>query len=246
MTDDNKIKWAGRSAVWALTLGMTGLVSGFIGPLIFNPSNIGPLLGIIITGPLAFLAGGLLGANSAFKNYPPKTNIRAVIACSLIVMGLSLLGSMPGPRPIGFLIDAEIKDCKSPEAVVDASISNWEKTNWSESYQPRINWKADIPKMVKADKGVVLDVFVFRQKELNENRKPWNKGQREATNWHDVNAIRTYYARSADGSCADYTDRSRRIFFPVWEASTVSPPDILPTFLGLFVLQQVPQEYQGL
>jgi hypothetical protein len=41
-----------------IIVGAIGFISGFIGPIIFNPSaNQGPLLGIFITGPLGFLVG---------------------------------------------------------------------------------------------------------------------------------------------------------------------------------------------
>ncbi len=57
--------------MWALTggvaLGVIGFIGGFVGPLIFAPeANQGPLLGIIITGPLGFLAGFWLGAFYGF------------------------------------------------------------------------------------------------------------------------------------------------------------------------------------
>jgi hypothetical protein len=39
-------------------VGATGLAIGFLGPLVVNPrSNLGPLLGILLTGPLGFVAG---------------------------------------------------------------------------------------------------------------------------------------------------------------------------------------------
>lgn len=45
---------------------ITGAVSfaiGFFGPIIFTPeSNLGPLLGIFITGPVGFVVGLLIGA----------------------------------------------------------------------------------------------------------------------------------------------------------------------------------------
>ncbi len=41
-------------------VGAVGLVIGFVGPLVFNPkSNLGPLLGVLLTGPLGFVAGAL-------------------------------------------------------------------------------------------------------------------------------------------------------------------------------------------
>lgn len=46
-----------------LIVGSIGLVGGFIGPIIFTPeSNLGPLLGLFITGPLGFIIGMVVGA----------------------------------------------------------------------------------------------------------------------------------------------------------------------------------------
>ncbi len=247
MADDkNKsINWAGRSAIWALVLGLVGFISGFVGPGIFDPNTVqGPMLGIFITGPLAFAAGGLLGAISAFNNLSTRHNIYALIICSVIVTGLTLNRSTLEPRYLGFVVDAEIRDCKSAQSAVDSSVSRWDKTAWTDSYKPRPNWKTDITNMLRKDKGVILDLFVFRKKTFYENRKPWNKGQRVATDWQVENTTTNYYARYDGASCVDYNDKTRKLYFPVWEASSVSPPDILPTFLGLYVLEPVPQEYQ--
>lgn len=41
-----------------IIVGATGFISGFFGPLIFTPEkNLGPLLGIFITGPIGFIVG---------------------------------------------------------------------------------------------------------------------------------------------------------------------------------------------
>jgi hypothetical protein len=41
-----------------IVVGGIGFISGFFGPIIFNPSsNQGPMLGIFITGPVGFLVG---------------------------------------------------------------------------------------------------------------------------------------------------------------------------------------------
>jgi hypothetical protein len=45
-------------STWALVLGGVGFICGFFGPIELSPdANQGPLLGIFITGPLAFLLG---------------------------------------------------------------------------------------------------------------------------------------------------------------------------------------------
>jgi len=55
-----KIKFSSLSG---LILGTVGFLGGFIGPIIFTPgANQGPLLGILITGPLGFSFGIIGGA----------------------------------------------------------------------------------------------------------------------------------------------------------------------------------------
>ena len=41
------------------TMGAIGLFAGFVGPLLLSDLNLGPLLGILITGPLGFVVGAL-------------------------------------------------------------------------------------------------------------------------------------------------------------------------------------------
>jgi len=46
----------------AIVVGAVGFVGGFFGPMIWAPeANQGPLLGILYTGPLGFLLGGVGG-----------------------------------------------------------------------------------------------------------------------------------------------------------------------------------------
>jgi hypothetical protein len=53
---------AGSIVKGALLVGGIGFCAGFFGPLIFAPeANQGPLLGILITGPLGFLLGAAGG-----------------------------------------------------------------------------------------------------------------------------------------------------------------------------------------
>ena len=50
------------SYFWSLIIGLMGFFVGFLGLMILNPSaNHGPLLGIFITGPIGFIAGGIYG-----------------------------------------------------------------------------------------------------------------------------------------------------------------------------------------
>ena len=58
----------GASWRWGWILGGIGLGFGFVGPLLIDPkANLGPLLGILITGPAGFVLGAL-GAAVAWKD----------------------------------------------------------------------------------------------------------------------------------------------------------------------------------
>jgi hypothetical protein len=54
-----------KCMVW---VGGISFAAGFVGPLLFSQSNLGPLLGIFVTGPLGVLAGALIGATLVAKD----------------------------------------------------------------------------------------------------------------------------------------------------------------------------------
>lgn len=55
----------------ALIVGAVSFVLGYIGPLLISDSNLGPLLGIFLTGPLGLLAGALIGIIMSARQSPP-------------------------------------------------------------------------------------------------------------------------------------------------------------------------------
>jgi len=55
-------KRVGRSIQYAIVMGAVGFCLGFFGPILFGGVAQGPLLGIIFTGPLGFVLGGIIGA----------------------------------------------------------------------------------------------------------------------------------------------------------------------------------------
>lgn len=57
----------------ALAVGAVSFALGFVGPVLFSDSNLGPLLGIFVTGPLGLLAGALIGIflSARQQNGPP-------------------------------------------------------------------------------------------------------------------------------------------------------------------------------
>lgn len=58
-----KLGWFVHALLGASILGGIGFIGGFFGPMILKPdANLGPLLGIFITGPLGAVFGGIGGA----------------------------------------------------------------------------------------------------------------------------------------------------------------------------------------
>ena len=52
----------------SMIAGTVGFAGGFFGPMIFRPdSNLGPLFGIIVTGPLGFLLGPVIGVATMIR-----------------------------------------------------------------------------------------------------------------------------------------------------------------------------------
>lgn len=99
--------------------------------------------------------------------------------------------------------------------------------------------------MLRDDPGVVLTLSVHRTRDVYRQAKPWNRGQLRATRWSSINEDQRYFARFAGAGCDGYPIGQRRLFAPEWEASSVSPPDILPPLLGLSVLEDVPPNFQA-
>ena len=55
-----RIRASWRAGWWG---GGVGLALGFLGPLVITPkASLGPLLGILLTGPIGFGLGALIGA----------------------------------------------------------------------------------------------------------------------------------------------------------------------------------------
>ena len=88
-----------RIGVTALIAGALAFAIGFVGPALFSSSNLGPLLGIFVTGPLGLLAGALVGilmsaGDSAGRtlNVEIRWLLGAWIPTLLYTLGSSVVG----------------------------------------------------------------------------------------------------------------------------------------------------------
>jgi hypothetical protein len=240
---------------FALALGVTGFVAGFLGPIALNPeANQGPLLGIFITGPLGALAGLVLGA--IFRLLPVTDALRhRVLAalCAVLCIG-TLYSCLPEPAVRGYVIDAHLEACATPAQGFDAALAEWEdavaRTTW---YTPPADWKDTARRNVQGDRGAVLTMRVARRTAIYEHRKPWNSGDKTAGPWITVDEAERYYVNDAGTTCAAYAARGRDLYTPFTdtrpsynEPARVWPPTDTTHFLRLMELGPVPAEYQQL
>lgn len=82
---------------WAGVLGLVGFLCGFIGPMVLTPqSNIGPIIGILMTGPGGALLGAVIGGVLAFFDLPHRKKRRALAATAfaeaVVILGALVVG----------------------------------------------------------------------------------------------------------------------------------------------------------
>jgi hypothetical protein len=80
-----------RILAWALWVGGVSFAAGFFGPALLSTANLGPLLGIFVTGPLGTLAGALIGALRVAKE-----SARSAIAALGLIWVVTLLYTFLG------------------------------------------------------------------------------------------------------------------------------------------------------
>jgi hypothetical protein len=227
-------------------LGAIGFIAGYLGPLQLNPdATVRPLLGIFFTGPLwagIALLGGLL---AAIFRVSPKRFLIGLGLAAFVAISSTLFMSLPEDRWQGSIVEGRIVGCEPPANLVPGATIRWSEVPPQDSWwKPRGGWREDIPRMLQSDRGVVLNVYVTRERQIYANRKPWNNGSLSATRWRQARRTEKFYSRESGEDCRAYSLASSALYAPEWEASDVSPPNILPTFLGLSVLKRVPSGFQ--
>jgi hypothetical protein len=217
--------------------------------MIFSPdANQGPLIGILISGPAGAALGLVLGVLVSMLRPTDRTQKHLLALAGLCVALPTLYATMPSPKYLGRIIDAEMGTCSSASEAVPTAISYWEqrvaKVTWA---PPRAGWQQELKNLAQTDPGVVLDMHVLRERLVYQNRKPWNRGSLVQTSWQPKDVSERFYARFAGADCSAYAGTSRAAYFPVQEQQTSAwPPLDLPTLLNLLVLDTVPYKLQEL
>lgn len=236
-----------RLTVSALLLGAVGFLCGVIAPPILDPaSDQGAELGIQVTGPLAFLAGMVFGLIPAVRRMTHLRFAAWLAGLAAITFACTLYLSWPDDRWRGFVVDGEVSGCQSAASVVPAAERKWRafysQTAW---LSPRPGWEAAIRSMLQNDHGVVVTLDVRQRWDVYEQRKPWNRGRLVARRSREPHRAK-YFARAQDCLSPQLARGHRSRYAPEFEGSVANPPDILPTFLDLYVLRDVPARYQRL
>jgi hypothetical protein len=240
-------KFALCTLAGTVAMGFAGFVCGYFGPLVLSPdASAGPLVGIFITGPLGAFVGAVVGAAGALARLKGATFTILIAVATAIVAGASLYEVLPEDQWDGVIIDASIRGCSLPDTLVDGAIARWDKLNEDTKWRvPRPGWKEDVPRMLQRDRGVVLTMYVYRRRDVFKQRTPWNRGTLRATPWQESGRMESFFDRSTQGSCSSYALGRGAFYSTKWESSGVSPSDIPSSFLGLFVLRDVPVEFRS-
>jgi hypothetical protein len=232
-------------ALWCVALGAVGFACGFFGPIVLAPeANQGPLLGLLVTGPGGVVLGFLGGLVARVLPIGAAAR-RRLLGGSCAVLALAVLwAALPEPELRGEIIEGEVSDCAPPSAKIDDAIERWDAWVAGARGADVRPWKLEIPTLLRDDEGVVLELRIVRSRGIYERQEPWARGAAEARPWQSPGTTRSYFARFAGGSCGDYFQLGRRLYFPTSEPSSQWPPEGLPGILQLQVLGPVPDAYQ--
>ncbi len=191
---------------WAGMLGVVGFVCGFIGPLVLAPdANQGPMLGIFITGPAGIALGAVLGLVVGVVHPAPATAARILYAVAAVGAASTLYFCIPSPRDLADIVDGEIRQCVPPERLRDKTVEHLNAL--AATHPPLANpvaWGDAFEQALAKERGVVIDVHVFRDSRLVQLEARWNRGIVEARPWIVAGKTRTFFATYAGADCASY------------------------------------------
>jgi hypothetical protein len=239
----------------ALILGATGFAAGFFGPMVLNSeSNIGPIIGILVSGPSGVLIGAILGVIFGALSVAESTRRRILTISCVVFALLTLYFCLPKPAFRGYVIDAQVESCELPEQELGAAMAIWDaavaRVTWA---TPAADWKQAARANVESDPGVILTMRIKRKSAILRHRQPWDRNTSSAAPWIAADEIKKYYADDEGAACQRYLARQGQLYWPAVDSNSqatqpakVWPPIDALGFLQLQTLGPVPAEYQRL
>jgi hypothetical protein len=191
---------------WAVVLGITGFVCGFVGPMVLAPdSNQGPMLGIFITGPAAAMLGATLGVVVGAMNVSAATAARLLAGAIVLVATITLYFAIPEPHYYADAVEGEIRECTTPDLLRDDAVKRLNELAANHAPLPQpVAWDEAFDKALDQDHGVLLEVHLSRYRRLYRREARWNRDTLEAGPWVGSDATATYYAIYGGPECDGY------------------------------------------
>ncbi len=235
---------ASSIGLWALTLGITGFVCGFFGPMVLNPwANMGPLVGVLITGPGGALLGALVGAAVVALRVRPAAARTLRFALATIGALAILYTALPAPEYTATVLEMRVQECVPALSWRDEVVDLWEqRIEISHLETPPPQWRQTFERAAAA--GSVLTIDVTRHRDIGRGRQPWNRGVIEATAWSTARSRRmarpdqVYVA----GGCTGFSAGTRGVYLARSDRADddTYPPAAPAAFLDMLVLTDVP------
>jgi hypothetical protein len=236
---------------WILIVGGALFAAGFVGPMILAPSsNIGPIMGIIYTGPAGVVLGAALWALCALFRIEARMQWHMLYAIvTICVLGI-LLSIRPHPKYLGDVFEGRVESCALPADFEEETIDDWKqriaKVHWAE---PRTGWEAEMRETLRNAPGVVLLVQFERSNPIRQHQRLWNRSQ-FAEGWKLDDEEATFY--DEDGDCEQYPEgiAIRGYQISEYEAGPSEPrswpPQRAKSILGASKLEPVPERWKDL
>lgn len=251
MTVINRPKSAARTYIWAIVLGFVGFIFGYFGQplLLADPSAVASVIGSISLGLIGLFVGVLLGELSTRLHLSTRQNL-LFLAIAVLAGTVGTLCLMVSKyRPDVWLVDAEIVGCERVDRLLASQTKMWSEVvvRPDNIRSARPNWEQEIPDMLRAQPGAVLTMRIYQEAWVREQRWSWGGISKRVDDWKSANEIKQVFAAVTGpmprSPCERFTIGERRFSALVWEKSNLTPPEKLPKFMRLPVLQEVPPEY---
>jgi len=223
--------------------------------MVLNPeSNLGPIIGLLFTGPGGAFAGAVLGLIFAVLSVSETARRRVLMIASTVLALGTLYFCLPKPAVRGYLIDARVEACERPEQELDAAMTIWDAAVSRVTWAPAgANWKEIATTNVKNAPGVVLTMRITRKSAILRHRQPWDRNLSSASAWIAVDELKKYYADDEGSDCPLYLARQGQLYWPAVESNSdairpakVWPPTDVLGFLQLQTLGPIPAQFQQL
>lgn len=237
---------------WILILGGCGLVAGIAGPIKLNPQfQLGPLIGVFITGPLGLLLGVAGYFISRWLQIPQSAQWRYIAALAVVLVAGTILASFPSSEFRFYIVNSVVTGCRPTSALHDDLLAQWQdRVDNSKGVEPRAGWKREMSAQLQSANGVIVDARITRRTEVRELRKPWNRGTLVAQDRTKAEEMTSYFDDAVDASCTKYANGRPLESYVDYGTSSYSPPgsDWPPVALDRVVMRgrliAVPADYR--